>query len=66
MDVDIIEKLRADLRGAKRKEVEARADEMNVPRGTLRKIVSGATENPRYHTVLAILADYERREDATQ
>jgi hypothetical protein len=59
---DIIERVRTDLAGKKRSEIEAFADDIGVPRGTFRKIVSRETPNPRYSTVRAIEAYYERRE----
>ncbi len=60
MGTDILARLRSELGDAPRPEIEAIADEMGVPRGTLRKIVSGATENPRYSTVERIRAYVER------
>jgi hypothetical protein len=62
MEVDIIERLRADLAGAKKGAIFSRANEMRVPGTTLLKIVRGKTRNPRYSTVLAIQADYAKRE----
>lgn len=47
----------------KRKEVEAKADELGISRGTFRKIISGVTENPRYNTVRAIESYYERTQE---
>lgn len=58
--MDIITQLRQDFRDARRGEIERVADKMGVPRGTLRKIVAGYTDDPRYSTVQRI-ADYYRR-----
>jgi transcriptional regulator with XRE-family HTH domain len=58
--MDIIERLRSDLRGAKKSQIEALAVDMGIPKGTLTKIVNGQTPNPRYRTVKAIQSYYDR------
>lgn len=58
--VNIISLLREDLAGCRRSEIERIADAMEVPRGTLRRIVSGATNDPRYSTVRRIAAYYAK------
>lgn len=58
--VNIISLLREDLADCRRSEIERVADVMGVPRGTLRRIVSGATNDPRYSTVRRIEAYYTR------
>lgn len=63
MSTDILSRLRSRLADAERPEIERVADEMGVPRGTLRKIVSGVTTNPRYLTVERIRAYLSRRRD---
>jgi hypothetical protein len=59
MTPDLLSRLRRDFGDARRGEIEAIADRMGVPRGTLRRIVSGRTPDPRYSTVQRIAAYYE-------
>lgn len=58
--MDIIETVRADLKGATMERQRAVADGAGVPWSTLRKIVDGATDNPRYDTVKSLADWYER------
>jgi transcriptional regulator with XRE-family HTH domain len=58
--MDIIERLRKDCEGLKTVQVEALAVDMGVPPGTLLKIANGTTTSPRYDTVKAIQAYYDR------
>lgn len=57
--MDIIERLRKDLEGAKKAQIKAVATDMGVPPDTLLKIVRGETGNPRYQTVKAIQRYYD-------
>lgn len=56
--MDILDTVRADLRGATLARQREVAEATKVPWGTLRKIVDGDTENPRYGTVEALRRYY--------
>jgi transcriptional regulator with XRE-family HTH domain len=56
--MDIISRLRTDLAGVPKRQVEELAVKVGVPAGTFRKIVNGQTPNPRYRTVQKIEAYY--------
>lgn len=58
--MDILEIVRADLKGASMERQKAVAEGAGVPWSTLRKIVDSDTENPRYITVQLLAAYYER------
>lgn len=62
--MDILAKIRADLKGATLARQQEVADAAGVPWATLRKIVDGDTENPRYDTVERLRAYYEPRNEA--
>jgi predicted transcriptional regulator len=49
--MDILEQVRSDLKGAPMVRQEEVAQATGIPWSTLRKIVDGDTENPRYDTV---------------
>lgn len=57
---DIIERLRSDLANATTAQIKALAVDMGVPPGTLIKVVNEQTKSPRYETVKAIQAYYDR------
>lgn len=59
--MDIIETVRADLKEANMARQYEVADASGVPWSTLRKIIDGDTENPRYDTIKRLLAYYEKR-----
>lgn len=56
--MDILSQVRADLKGASIARQEEVARAAGVPWATLRKIIDGATENPRYATVERLRAYY--------
>ena len=56
--MDILETVRADLSGATLARQNEVAKACGVPWATLRKIVDGATTNPRYGTVERLRAYY--------
>lgn len=58
--MDILEMVRADLKGASMERQRTVAEGAGVPWSTLRKIVDSDTENPRYATVQLLAAYYER------
>ena len=59
--MDILEQVRSDLKGASLARQNEVADAAGVPWSTLRKIVDGDTENPRYDTVERLRAYYARQ-----
>ena len=62
--MDILQLIRADLKGATLERQHAVADGAGVPWSTLRKIVDEATANPRYDTVERLRSWYERNPPA--
>lgn len=60
--MDILEVVRADLKGATMERQREVAEATGIPWSTLRKIVDEDTESPRYDTVKRLVAYYEQRE----
>jgi len=58
--MEILEIVRADLKGATLARQHEVAEGSGVPWGTLRKIVDGDTQNPLYETVRALAAYYQK------
>lgn len=61
--VDILERVRADLKGASVKRQREVATAAGVPWSTLRKIVDRRTPNPLYDTVERLRVYYAKREE---
>lgn len=62
--MDILQTVRADLQGATLVRQREVAVAIGIPWSTLRKIVDGATNNPRYDTVEQLRTYYARRKVA--
>jgi predicted transcriptional regulator len=56
--MDILEMVRADLKGASMARQNEVADACGIPWATLRKIIDGDTADPRYSTVERLRAYY--------
>ena len=59
--MDVLKTVRDDLKGASLAKQREVASATNVPWSTLRKIVDGHTNNPRYETVRALESYYSAR-----
>lgn len=57
--MDILNRLRTDLAGKKRSEIERLADTLDIRPSTFRKIVCGKSRNPRYDNIEKIRKHYE-------
>ena len=62
--MDIIDTIRSDLKGATMERQRQVADGAGVPWSTLRKIVDGDTDSPRYDTVKRLAEYYDRHPPA--
>lgn len=56
--MDILERVRSDLRGASLARQKEVAEAIGIPWATLRKIIDSNTTNPRYSTVEKLRAYY--------
>lgn len=56
----IVKRVRADLSGARRSQIERVADRLGIPRDTFRKIVDGRTTYPHDRTAAKIWEHYRR------